>query len=96
MKTQYRAETDLLGTRQIPADTLWGIHTARALENFQIAGKPAHPELVKAYGAVKLACFQTNQKLGFFPEPEKAPGMKKQVNLLKKLKMKSFQSGMPF
>lgn len=62
IKTQSRTETDLLGTRQIPADALWGIHTSRALENFQIAGKPVHPELVKAYGAVKLACFQTNQK----------------------------------
>jgi len=72
MNTQYRTETDLLGTLEIPADALWGIHTARALENFQIAGKPVHPELVKAYGAVKLSCFQTNQKLGFFPEPEKA------------------------
>jgi len=72
MKTQYRTETDLLGTRQIPADALWGIHTARALDNFQIAGKPVHTELVKAYGAVKLACFQTNQKLGFFPEIQKA------------------------
>jgi len=72
MKIQSRTETDLLGTREIPANALWGIHTARALENFHIAGKPVHPELVKAYGAVKLACFQTNQKLGFFPEPEKA------------------------
>ncbi len=68
----YRTETDLLGTRQIPADAFWGIHTARALENFQIAGKPVHPELVKAFGEVKLACFQTNHKLGFFPETEKA------------------------
>jgi aspartate ammonia-lyase len=68
----YRTEKDLLGTRQIPADALWGIHTARALENFQLARKPVHPELVKAYGAVKLACFQTNRKLGFFTVPEKA------------------------
>ncbi len=68
----HRTETDLLGTMQIPTDALWGIHTARALENFQIAGKPVHPELVKAYGAVKLACFQTNKSLEFFPEVQKA------------------------
>ena len=67
----YRTETDLLGSRQIPADALWGIHTARAMENFQIAGKPVHPELVKAYGTVKLACFQTNESLGFFTEADK-------------------------
>ena len=39
---KYRIETDLLGTRQIPADAMWGIHTKRALENFQISGRVVH------------------------------------------------------
>ena len=69
---KYRMETDLLGTRQIPADSLWGIHTERALENFQLSGKAVHPELVKAFGAVKLACFQTNRNLGYFSDTQKA------------------------
>ena len=68
----YRIETDLLGTREIPADSMWGIHTARAIENFQLSGKGVYPELVKAFGAVKLACFQTNRQLGYFLEIEKA------------------------
>ena len=68
----YRIETDLLGTRQIPADSMWGIHTERALENFQISGRTVHPELVKAFGAVKLACLQTNRQLGYFYEIQKA------------------------
>jgi aspartate ammonia-lyase len=72
MTTLYRTETDLLGSREIPVDSLWGIHTARALENFQISGNSVHPELVKAYGSVKLACFQTNRKLGFFSQNQKA------------------------
>lgn len=70
--TNYRTETDLLGTRLIPSDALWGIHTARAVENFQITGKPVHAELVKAFGVVKLSCFQTNKLLGSFPEDWKA------------------------
>jgi len=69
---KYRIETDLLGTREIPADSMWGIHTARALENFQLSGKTVHPELVKAFGAVKLACFRTNRQLGYFSEIRKA------------------------
>ncbi len=69
---KYRIETDLLGTRQIPVNSMWGIHTERALENFQLSGKAIHPELVKAFGAVKLACFQTNRQLGYFPETLKA------------------------
>ncbi len=72
---KFRIETDLLGTKEIPSDSLWGIHTARALENFQISGKPVHPELVKAFGAVKLSCFQTNKMLGYFPEALKAGAM---------------------
>lgn len=73
----FRIETDLLGSRQIPADALWGIHTARALENFQISGKPVHPELVKAYGEVKLACFKTNRALNFFDDRKKADAIEK-------------------
>lgn len=69
---KFRTETDLLGSREIPADSLWGIHTIRAVENFRISGRPVHPELIKAFGAVKLACFQTNRQLGFFTESQKA------------------------
>ncbi len=69
---KYRTETDLIGTREIPADSMWGIHTERALENFQLSGRAVHPELVKAFGAVKLACFRTNRQLGYFPDTQKA------------------------
>jgi len=69
---EFRTETDLLGSRKIAADSMWGIHTARALENFQLSGRPVHPELVKAFGDVKLACFQTNRQLGYFTESKKA------------------------
>src|SRR6056297_17132 len=77
MKTT-RSETDLLGQKQIPADALWGIHTARAVENFPLSGRPIHPELIKAYGEVKLACAQTNIQLGFWKEnPKKAAAIEK-------------------
>jgi aspartate ammonia-lyase len=75
---QFRKETDLLGKKQIPSDVLWGIHTARAVENFPLSGKPVHPELIKAYGEVKLACIQTNIQLGFWKEnPQKAGAIEK-------------------
>lgn len=64
----FRIETDLLGEKQIPADALWGIHTARAVENFPLSGRIIHPELIKAFGDVKLACAQTNVQLGFWKE----------------------------
>ena len=33
-------EHDLLGDRDVPADVYYGVHTARALENFPISGVP--------------------------------------------------------
>ena len=69
---QTRTETDFLGKKEIPADALYGIHTARALENFQIAKRPVNPELIKAYGWVKLACAQINRELGYFQDEQKA------------------------
>lgn len=69
---KFRAETDLLGTRLVPVEALWGIHTDRALTNFPISGRKIHPELVAAYGAVKLACFRTNRHLGYFADKQKA------------------------
>ncbi len=62
---KQRIETDLLGEKQITDGVLWGIHTKRAMENFQLSGQPVHPELIKAYGEVKLACAKTNINLGF-------------------------------
>ncbi len=58
-----RIETDLLGSKEIPADALYGIHTARAVENFPLAGRPIHPALIHAFGAVKLAAATTNHNL---------------------------------
>ena len=63
-ETSYRTESDLLGTRPVPADALYGIHTQRALENFPLSGRLVSRHLVHAYGLVKLACARTNHELG--------------------------------
>jgi aspartate ammonia-lyase len=62
-----RTEHDLLGDRELPRDVLYGIHTARALENFPLTGRPVRPALARAFGAVKLACLETNAELGMLP-----------------------------
>ncbi|QIA09445.1 aspartate ammonia-lyase [Draconibacterium halophilum] len=72
-----REESDFIGKKQLPADELWGIHTARAVENFPISGQKVHPELIKAYGEVKLACAQTNNSLGFWDDNTKAEAIEK-------------------
>jgi len=65
---QTRRETDWLGEAELPAGTLYGIHTYRALRNFALAGRPVNPALIHAYGAVKLACAETNHELGCWDE----------------------------
>lgn len=73
-----RVETDMLGMRELPVDALYGIHTARALENFPLTGQPVHHALVAAYGQVKLACAQTNRSLGAWSGwPEKADAIER-------------------
>jgi aspartate ammonia-lyase len=64
--TEFRTENDSLGPRQIPREAMWGVHTARALENFPITGVPlAHfPELVRALAMVKKAAALANRDLG--------------------------------
>jgi aspartate ammonia-lyase len=62
MKT--RIEKDCLGEKALPADARWGIHTARAMENFTIPGKSVNPRLLAAYAQVKKACALANKELG--------------------------------
>ncbi|MGQ9698676.1 MAG: aspartate ammonia-lyase, partial [Armatimonadota bacterium] len=63
-----RTEHDLLGSRQVPAEVYWGIHTLRAVENFPLSGQRVHPELIKAVGCVKQACALTHMHVGTLPE----------------------------
>src|SRR5688500_13886517 len=60
--TQTRVERDFLGARDIPADAYWGVHSARAVENFPISGHTVGqvPELVRALAYVKKAAAQAN------------------------------------
>ena len=60
-----RTEEDLLGTREVPEDAYWGIHTLRAIENYQISGRTINeaPELIRAFAQVKKACAMANMQL---------------------------------
>ena len=72
-RPHYRIEHDLLGDKEVPALAYYGIHTARALENFAISGVSisVHPDLVNALAAVKQAAAEANRELGLL-SPEKA------------------------
>jgi aspartate ammonia-lyase len=61
-----RTERDSIGEMEIPADADYGIHTARAVENFPITGITlSHfPELVESLAMVKKAAALANRDLG--------------------------------
>jgi aspartate ammonia-lyase len=63
--SHVRIEHDLLGERPVPAEAYWGIHTLRALENFNITGKTIgeYSELIRALAMVKQAAAQANRDL---------------------------------
>ncbi|HRP99663.1 MAG TPA: aspartate ammonia-lyase, partial [Terrimesophilobacter sp.] len=48
--TSTRTESDSLGSMEIPAKAYWGIHTARAKENFPITRRAisVYPDLIIA------------------------------------------------
>ncbi|MEV7392774.1 aspartate ammonia-lyase [Streptomyces sp. NPDC091215] len=64
--TAYRTECDSLGALTVPAHAYWGVHTARAVENFQASGIPlaVHPALIKALATVKRAAARANREIG--------------------------------
>ena len=66
MAKPARTEHDLLGDRDVPAHVYWGIHTARALENFPITGQPigSYPDLIRALMLVKQSAALANRELG--------------------------------
>ena len=68
--SRTRREHDLLGERDVPARAYYGIHTLRALENFNITGTPIaiYPDLAVALACVKQAAALSNNALGLLDD----------------------------
>ena len=64
----YRTEEDFLGTKSIPLDAYYGIHTLRAVENFAVSRQKVHPQLIRALAMVKQAAAESNMSLGLLDE----------------------------
>lgn len=63
-----RREKDFLGELDIPEDRYFGIHAARARENFPLP-VPVPSSLIRAFFAVKWACAAANRDIGLLEEP---------------------------
>lgn len=68
--SDVRIEHDLLGEREVPNSAYWGIHTLRAIENFNISNVTISdvPEFVRGMVMVKKATALANGELGAIPK----------------------------
>ncbi len=66
-----RKEHDLLGERDVPFESYFGIQTLRAIENFNISGVRLnfYPKLIQSLVMVKKAAAMANYDLGLLEEP---------------------------
>lgn len=70
----YRTEVDLLGSLAIEKDSYYGIHTLRALQNFQISRSKIgdYPIFIKGLIYTKKACAAANAAIGTIPKEKTA------------------------
>lgn len=61
-----RVESDLLGEREVPYESYYGVQTLRAVENFNITGITLNffPSLIEALAMVKESAAEANFRLG--------------------------------
>lgn len=66
---KFRTETDLLGTRDVPAEAYYGVHTVRAMANFRISGTTVNdvPEFIRGMVMVKKAAAIANRRIHTIP-----------------------------
>ncbi len=66
----YRIEKDSLGEMRVPVGALYGVQTARAVENFPISGLRPWRAFIWSIALIKRAAAEVNLDLGLFHERE--------------------------
>ena len=77
----FRLESDSIGTKEIPKNVYYGVHSLRAMENFSISGTKLHTEMIKSLAELKKACAITNADAGVL-DPTIADAISKACDLL--------------
>ncbi len=65
-----RIESDLLGSREVPEEALYGVQTLRAMENFPISSfkLSQYPLFIKGLAITKMGAAMANHKLGLLTD----------------------------
>lgn len=64
MTGSHRTEHDSMGAIEVPADRYWGAQTQRSLRYFDIGADLMPPEVIRAFGVIKMAAAMVNRDLG--------------------------------
>ena len=64
--SKFRTESDLLGSKEVPEEALYGVQTTRAIENFHISGNlmVSYPNFIKGMAITKKAAALANYEVG--------------------------------
>src|SRR3989454_9779312 len=63
-----RAESDSMGSVEVPVDRYWGAQTQRSLHHFSIGDDQMPVEVIRAFGILKKAAALVNLDLGKLPQ----------------------------
>lgn len=66
--SEFRVESDSIGSKDVPINAYYGVQTLRAYENFKISGIKVNSEFVKAIVEVKKASAITNGEVKVIDE----------------------------
>jgi len=62
--SEFRTESDTMGTIEVRSDRYWGAQTERSLHHFEISDETMPPALIRSFGILKSASAQVNEALG--------------------------------
>lgn len=64
MTNEFRAESDSVGSIDVPSYAYWGAQTQRSLQNFRIGGHRMPLAVIRAFGVQKRCAALANEKFG--------------------------------
>ena len=62
--SEFRTESDTMGTIDVRSNRYWGAQTERSLHHFEISHETMPPALIRSFGILKSASAQVNEALG--------------------------------
>ncbi len=69
-RQDFRIEKDSLGEMKVPANALYGVQTARAVQNFPVSGLRPWRAFIWSIAIIKRAAAEVNFELGLFHDRE--------------------------